>query len=280
MPVSYGPCISPVWAILLMAVQCCGLASAEETQERELRLAGERMDLMRSQAQAIRVVAPDAGIPGQLESQPLFRYDDHTRGYIDAAVWRLGRAGRPQAIITTELHPHYLGGGARIVYDFLSITPVPFSARSHDVNWTPSGSAIDFQTLPNAAAPAATAALRGAQLKQLAERFTATQAVEGQKVRLRLLSKPIDRYVSRPDHDRSDGALFLLCNGRNPAITLFLETDGESWTYGLGRLSLPSVLIVQLDGEPVWEVEAFLNSVWNQPYCAANFSIHIPGYDE
>jgi hypothetical protein len=267
--------------ILLHGLSLAGarLAGADESdQQREQRLATERMDLMRTHAQAVRITAPEADFPAALNSEPLFRYDDHTRGYIDGAVWRLGATGRPLAIITTELHPKYLGGGQRIVFDFLSLTDVPFSARGSAIAWTPSGSAVRFQSLPEGPAPGATEALRMVQMKALAGRFAATQEVEGQKVQLRLLDKPIERYQPTVDHDRADGAAFLLCNGRNPAILLFVETDGQQWTYGLGRLSLPSVLTVRLKGEIVWQVEAFSNGSWSDSYTATNYEVGIPGH--
>ena len=229
---------------------------------------------------AIRTLAPEPDFPHGLEPEPLFRYDDHTRGYVDGTVWRLGHVGRPLAYITTELHPKYSGAGPRVVYDYLSLTAIPFSAQSKDCAWTPSGSAVDMQPLTVKLVPAPTPA-PGAmvQMKHLAEQFEGTQEVEGQKVQLRLLAKPIDRY--RPDDTQadSDGAVFLLCNGRNPAVLLLIETNGESWSWGSGRLSLPSVLTLRLEQDVVWQVEAFAGSNSSQPYCASNSEAQIPGFE-
>ncbi|MCA9055346.1 MAG: hypothetical protein KDA75_16005 [Planctomycetaceae bacterium] len=255
------------------------LSADESESDCEARLASERMDLMRSQALGFRFTAPEPDFPQSLSPKPLFRYDDHTRGYIDGTVWRLGQEGRPLAIVTAELHPKYTGVGPRVVYDFLSLTPVPFTARSSSLVWTPPGSAVEMVAFPDAPAAAATLPLRMVQMRRLAERIRATQEVEGQKVQLRLLPKPIDRYCMEADAVASDGAIFLLVNGRNPAIMLFLETDGEKWSYGFGRLSLPSVLIAELDGEPVWQVPAFSSNSLNRPYCAANVPVTIPGYE-
>src|SRR5262245_47618361 len=84
-------------------------------------IAQERLAVMRSRAEAIVFSSTEASFPRRLESAPLFRYEDQTRGYVDGTVWRLGARGRPLAIITTELHPNYLGTGSRVVYDFLSL---------------------------------------------------------------------------------------------------------------------------------------------------------------
>ena len=282
--------MSPVerWSlprVTLVVVGLCllpmqiSLSADDSDSDREIRLAKERMDLMQSQALGFRFTAPEPDFPQSLSPEPLFRYDDHTRGYIDGTVWRLGNEGRPLAIVTAELHPKYSGVGPRVVYDFLSLTPVPFTARSSSLVWTPPGSAVEMQLFPKAPTPAATPPLRMAQMRRLAERMRATQEVEGQKVQLRLLAKPIDRYRTTPATAASDGAIFLLVNGRNPAIMLFLETDGATWSYGFGRLSLPSVLIAELDGEPVWQVPAFASNTLDHPYCAANVPVTIPGFE-
>src|SRR5262249_49988291 len=91
-------------------------------------IARERLEIMTSRIKSIAISSPDPAIPRQMQPAPLFRYDDETRGYVDGTVWRLGETGRPLAIITAELHPNYLGGGPRIVYDLLSLTARPFTA--------------------------------------------------------------------------------------------------------------------------------------------------------
>jgi hypothetical protein len=59
-------------------------------------------------------------------------------------------------------------------------------------------------------------------------------------------------------------------------MVLLLETDGTTWSYGVGRLSHPSELAVLLDGDVVWQQpEAQLD--WNLPYTAASVPATIPG---
>jgi hypothetical protein len=106
-------------------------------------------------------------------------YDDETRGYVDGTVWRLGETGRPLAIITAELHPNYLGSGPRIVYDFLSLTRRPFTARSPDIpGWSPRAPAVVLKALPKAPEPSTVASKRLTQLKEQARRFSGTQEVQ------------------------------------------------------------------------------------------------------
>ncbi|MCG8650255.1 MAG: hypothetical protein MI861_10495, partial [Pirellulales bacterium] len=204
------------------------LAKAQQTD-----LEQRRMELMRRRAGGIVFLAQTEGFPKSLQPEPLFRYDDLPRGYVDGAVWRLGDQGRPLAIVTTELHPKYLGGGPRIVYDFLSLSPVPFSATSEDANWTPSESAVVMQPLADAPRPAGSAAMRLIQMKRIIQRFKAVQVVtegdpEEKKLNLRLLPRPIERYTPSKD-DKADGTVFLFVAGRMPGVIAFLETKGSQW---------------------------------------------------
>jgi hypothetical protein len=263
--------------LCVLAVTLCHGTGAFAIDVEANSIAAQRMELMRARAASIGFRSQDEAFPAELEPEPLFRYDDHTRGYVDGTVWRLGKTGRPLAIITSELHPHYLGGGPRVVYDFLSLTDVPFTARSKDVpGWSPTESAVEIRALAGGPVPAGSGALRLAQMRQLAGRFTATQDVEGQKVPLRLLPKPIDRYVPGSDA-AADGALFLLVNGRNPGLMLLIETDGREWSWGIGRLSLPSTLVAKLDDEVVYEQPPLTGYTWGSPYTASNSPAEIPG---
>jgi hypothetical protein len=260
------------WLALAFLVWAPPAAAQEPESD---ALAEQRLELMRRRAQEIEFRSADPKFPERLETTPLFRYDDLTRGYLDGTVWRLGAKGRPRAIVTTELAPRY-NGRPCVVYDFLSLSGAPFRASSADVpGWSPPESAVRMQPLPGGPAPAAAESARLFQFKQVAERFSATQDVEGQRLKLRLLPRPIDRYVP-VEQDRADGAIFVFASGRMPGMVLLLETDGTTWSYGVGRLSHPSELAVLLDGDVVWQQpEAQLD--WNLPYTAASVPATIPG---
>jgi hypothetical protein len=259
-----------------------GLSQAEEgaaDQPDKRDLARQRLEIMASRIKSLAVSSTGADFPDRMKTTPLFRYDDETRGYVDGTIWRLGEQGRPLAIVTAELHPKYLGGGSRVIYDFLSLTDQPFTVRSADVpGWSPGGSAIALQPLAGAPPPAAEAAQRLTQLKRQARRFSGTQVVQEldkTSVQLRLLPREIDRYSPRK-HELADGAIFLLVNGRNPALLLVVETDGEAWQYGVGRLSSPSTLKVQLDDVLVWSQPPFTAFGWSEPYTASNSAAEFP----
>ncbi len=236
-------------------------------------VAVQRMEVMKSRIERIRVSSAAADIPERMRLVPLFRYDDETRGYVDGTVWRLGETGRPLALVTAELHPRYLNGGPVVVYDLLSLTNKRFTLRSEDLpGWAPNGSAIAMEPLPDAPVPATNPSTRLAQLKEQARRFTGTQEVtelDKQFVHLRLLPREIDRYTPT-DAPNADGAIFLLVNGRNPALVLVIETDGKAWQWGVGRLTLPSDLELLLDDHSVWKQPRNPSYGWTSPYCATN----------
>jgi hypothetical protein len=258
-------------------------AAADKSNKAEQRdVARQRLEVMTARIESISIVSNDPAVPTRLQSTPLFRYDDETRGYVDGTVWRLGETGRPLAIITAELHPHYLNGDARVVYDLLSLTDRKFLARSPDIpGWKPGRSAVVLEALPDAPVPSSVAAKRLVQLKEQARRFTGTQKIEELElekttVHLRLLPRPIDRYSPSAD-ESSDGAIFLFANGRNPALVLVVETDGKDWQYGIGRLSMPSTLEMKLDDTVVWSQPRIPQSPgWSEPYNASNSPADFP----
>jgi hypothetical protein len=264
--------------LLLLLIGLMGSIQVSLAGERaEESVEQKRLETMRAHVAAIEFRASEPKFPLKLTDQPLFRYDDLARGYVDGTVWRLGDAGRPRAIVTAELHPKY-SGEPRIVYDYLSLSDIRFTAQvAPGIAWNPSGTAIDMKSLPDGPNLAATKSQRLFQLKKMAERFTAQQTVEGEELELRLLPRPIDRY--RPsDQDDSDAAIFLFVSGRNPGILLVIEATDSRWEYGAGRLSGPSTLTLALDGQPVWGVSPATYS-WQAPYTATNFAITIPGVE-
>ena len=271
-----------------LAVMAAGLTwltpilSGQEREETpaQREIEKRRMEVMTSRIEAIAISSRDAGIPRQMQMTPLFRYDDETRGYVDGTVWRLGEKGRPLAIITAELHPHYLNNGPRVVYDLLSLTDRPFTAVSDDIpGWTPGKSAVAIKPLPRAPVPSPAAARRLTQLKEQARRFSGTQEVDELEktfVHLRLMPREIDRYAPA-SNELADGAIFLFANGRNPAILVLIETNGTDWQYGIGRLSMPSTLEMKLDGGVVWSQPRIPSSPgWSEPYNASNSPAEFP----
>lgn len=246
----------------------------DEAKSKDDELAMRRLELMQKRITGIKVKGIEAGFPVEFESKPIFRYFDPARGYVSAAVWKLGDKGRPRALITTELHRQF-HGKPRIVYEFLSLTPVRFAAASTDLRWEPEGTALEFKPVPDTPAPETTAARRLLQLRAIAKRFGGEELVEKEKCDLRLLPQQVERYTpSAAEH--ADGAMFLMAFGTNPEVALFIESDGKAWSYAAGRLSGASLISLTIDGKEAW-VGARVQYGGNQPYTASNAPADIPG---
>lgn len=237
-------------------------------------LAVQRFELMQKRVTAAKITSKAEGFPTQVESRPLFKYSDSARGYVAAAVWKLGAEGRPRALLATELNPA-LFGRPRISYEYISLTDTPFTLKSDDMQWTPSKTLYQFRPIPDAPIPEKTAARRLIQIRDIGKRFAAHEEVFREKCELRLLPQPVDRYVPSMA-ERADGAIMLFTFGTNPEVVLLLESDGETWNYAAGRMTGAEVVIVTLDNKVAWE-GAPLQKGSDSPFTGSISAIDIPG---
>lgn len=262
---------------LAIALMCASMAFAEDAQpekKKDDELTARRNELMQNRVARARVRSREDGFPEKFSEKPIFRYTDPARQYVAAAVWKLGDQGRPLAIITTELHRQYFGR-PRIVYEYLSLTPVPFAVTGGDFNWMPEGSALDFKPVPDAPAPEETAQKRLRQMRAIANRFSGEEVVAKERCELRLLPQPIDRYTPSSG-ERADGAIFIATFGTNPEAVLFIESDSKAWNYAVGRLAGGPTISLSIDGKTAWEGAPVRYAV-NSPYTASNADADIPG---
>jgi len=192
----------------------------------------------------------------QSKLQPAaLRWSNNVSGTRDgiAGVWASN--GRPDVVV------QFAGYAANWNYHFetTSLSPLTMSRGGAQV-WTP-GSGIVLKPLPNAPAPANTAAKRMIQLRELAERFEITddfhpKYVEDKTERhvLRLLGKPLYRYEATGD--LIDGALFGYVIATDPEALLMIEAckTGEKaeWRYAIKPMTVYR-LIAKLDGQEVWD---------------------------
>jgi hypothetical protein len=210
------------------------------------------------------------GFPEAFDDTPVFRYDDAARGYVDAAVWRLGSEGRPKALVTTELHPRFFNR-PRIVFEYLSLSDEGYQVGT----WAPATSALQFQTIPDAPVPADTTRARTLQLGRIADRFAASEFAENEPAELRLLPNAVLRYTPGSEAG-ADGAVYFFVYGTNPEAALLVETDGSEWKFAVGRLSGAAKMTVTLDDKAVWEVGPATYQ-WSESYTASNLGASIPG---
>src|SRR5438046_1414441 len=110
-------------ASFVMALVAVVLVTLAKGQTGELpnkgkddELSAKRLELMQNKVASVEVRSSDDKFPVEFAGKPIFRYSDPARGYVAAAVWKLGETGRPRALMTTELH-RFLNGSPRIVYE-------------------------------------------------------------------------------------------------------------------------------------------------------------------
>lgn len=230
-------------------------APAEDDAEAKARLATMRDAVAALEGSSDRLKPKALTAP----AEPLLRYSDATRVpnvLVDAGVWRLGTQGRPTALVTVEFYRR--ANGQRVLsFEFLSLSATRFALKhkTEDIAWDATASGLDLKPLPDAPKPAANAAQRLGQMRQLARRFGANLTVNKDAVECRLIAQPIDRYSSDADKI-TDGAIFALANGTNPEIGVVLEAVGDGWQYGAIRLCGGEAKVT-LDGKAVAAFERF-----------------------
>lgn len=273
------PRVRPFAATLIVVFLSAGLAAQEADEDEkneDEKLSQERLELMQKFVGEFECRAEEEDFPEEFELEPIFRYTDPTFSYVAAALWRLGPEGRPRAIVSTELHRDFFGS-PRIVFEYLALSEAPFSVTSRAARWTPAEGALDFAPVPDVSAPAETPERRLRQMRNIARRFTASQGNGGSLTELRLLPTPILRY-EESDAERADGAIFLYALGTNPELALFVESDGEKWTFSAGRLSAAKQIVLTIEDETLWQAPE-KSYGWDQSYTASNLTTEIPGVE-
>jgi len=173
----------------------------------------------------------------EIKPDPLLRYNDVTRGILDSVVFRVGTKGRPAALITAELYGR-AGTTFLLNHEFVALYEPKVRAERDTFIWKPSQGNLQFHEFRNAEPPVENVRLRLAQMRRLAEQFTATQTVGTSQIVLRRVTTPLDRYEPS-DKPRADGSLFAFAWGVNPEAVLFVESDGQKMALRLGALSVP-----------------------------------------
>src|SRR6266567_3331997 len=97
------------------------------------------------------------------------------------------------------------------------------------------------------------------------------------KAELRSLPTPLYRYQPS-DKPEADGAIFAIVWGVNPEIMLFIESDGEKWSFACARTSAAN-LWVQFDEAEVWKRPQMNFQRLDTPtaeYAIANSPVGVP----
>ena len=144
-------------------------------------------------------------------------------------------------------------------HEFHSLSPVGLKAdhSGKDV-WHPEEPGVTFELLNDAPTPAMKKPGRLAQMRRLAQEFSAYSITqEGSRYELRLLTAPLFRYQTE-EAEIHDGAIFSMVSsaGTDPEILLIFEVRdtaaGPKWHYAPARFS-DAKLFLQHKEKPVWQ---------------------------
>jgi len=224
----------------------------------------QRLSVMREHVKEFSVVRRVGSEREQVElrSEPLLRYSDQPRGFVDASLWCWKSEGRPVALAKVEMGvaadktPFWMNCVASLDDGPISITLGGFPYLSTFK------AGFELQRIPRGPMPEKTAPARLRQMKELIGRFAATihskHRDNAQLVpeELRLLPSPVYRYAD-DKQDIRDGVIFALTtNGTNPAVMIVIELrlgegDSPEWKYGIVNMTADEVHL-RLDEVEVW----------------------------
>jgi hypothetical protein len=260
-----------VWVALVLGTTVCAAQAVKEKEPDAAKQRQEkRMDLMRGRVQAFSAMGTgDEKI--EFSPEPLLRYSDTARDVADASVWALGRKGRPQAVLVVEVY------GIRFVqYELTAVAEPPRLVRAESFEWTPRAAPFTWLKLSDGAPPHANENIRRRQIKQAAQKFSASEEWQGQTYQLRMMPQPILQYEDK-EEGVIEGAVFVWAHGTNVEILMFLEArQGENgakhWAAGFARLSGAS-LDVNYNGQDFWNSPQAVFGSQNDSYFGQKVSL-------
>jgi hypothetical protein len=190
----------------------------------------------------------------ELREQPLLNWSSANAGALYGSVLLWTAEGRPAAV--ASIYRWYVDR-QEFQAEFKSLSTRPLvGTREEQLVWDAQPSDITNQPLGDEGPPAATAAIRLRQMRDIARRFSAkiVHPNEGTST-LRLLTQPVYRYEEMPE-GVLDGGLFAFVQGTDPEVFLLIEAeqsaDGPRWTYAAARMNMFQ-LHLALDEKEVWK---------------------------
>ena len=207
----------------------------------------------------------------ELKKEPVFEWVNPDRSNQQGAVFLWLRDGRPAALACIFSHPHEKLPGRQIMHELHALDAEKLLVKRDEYNqWKPEAGLVRKE-LPDAPAPADTAAARLLQMRRLAQEFTGHSVDrDAKRWELRLLPAPLYRYpVAKTGV--TDGALFALVStaGTDPEVLLVLEAreDGGKvrWEYACGRFSDWELRVNRKDKEVYSSVPGDTNPMFHDP---------------
>ena len=224
------------------------------------------LEQMRSLAQETRIGIVDSKESVELVKNPVFRYDDQPRRFIDATLWAWTIQGRPVAFQKIEAMEF---GDAKAPtfmwqYCFASMSPDLLHVEwPGDRRFVSKESGIEARPLPGAPSrPRETSSASGRR-REMVRKFSGrivTSPRANTREQMRLLTTPLLEFAD-PRTKEYQGAVFgFSTNGTNPDVLLLLEirTEGDkgvpAWHYAPVRMTCCDATLAYEERE-VWKVE-------------------------
>jgi hypothetical protein len=213
---------------------------------------------MRTLAEETKILVGEQQRAAQLVENPVFRYDDQPRLFIDATMWVWTDGGRPVAFQKIEAKLHQSTGVPQWGYCFTSVSAENLIVEWDDRDWSSTKPGIEFRPLPEAPLPAVGSSQRRRQARELARGFSGRIVINprtNDSTALQLLPTPIFEY-STSDDNLLTGAVFgFEVNGTNPDLLVLLEvrseSDGPQWHFAPARMTTGGISLNYRD-QQVW----------------------------
>ncbi len=232
----------------------------EETRETQR---ARLLRQMRTLAEKTNVQLVAADRPALLVANPVFRYDDQPRNFIDATIWVWTDADRPIAFQKIEAKIHQDTRKPLWGFCFTSLASQPLSVTWADAKpYTSTEAGITLKPLPRVTeAVAATSAARKRQMRDFARAFSARITINpktNSTAEMRLLPTPIYEF-SNLESNLLRGAVFgFSSNGTNPDLLVMFEAapvDGKTrWQFAPARMTTGG-LSLRFHDDLVWEAD-------------------------
>lgn len=216
---------------------------------------------MRSLAKATTVTLKN-GQAAELVTEPVFRYDDQQRRFLDATLWCWTQAGRPVAFQKIEAMLHVNTNEARWQYCWTSTADQPVNVQwANQREFAATIPGLALKPLKTDTPPSESATQRKRQLRALARDFASRNVINprtNETAEMRLMPTPFFEY-NEEGSTMPRGAVFgFASHGTNPDLLVMIEAaplnTTRSWMFSPARMTTGGLKLRYRD-DLVWEAE-------------------------
>ena len=236
------------------------MVRAEEPSERRRE---KLLAQMRSLAEETKVqIDGEQPVAAESIKNPIFRYDDQPRRFIDATMWAWTNAGHPVAFQKIEARLHQNTSEPQWGYCFTSVAADKLLVEwSAERNFRATEPGARWDLVPRAPAPAVRSNERKRQARSLARGFGGRILIDpktNRSAEMRLFTTPLLEYDASPSGQWQGAVYGLEINGTNPDVLVLLQVreheEKPQWHFAAARMTTGGVTLNYQD-QKVWEAE-------------------------